>query len=162
MNEYALANLAAQLELTTDAPPAADTRTAARSISKGPNGERLFRFRHSFKPRGAVEQAHCNVVIVETLNRSAVLVAECDDNPGCSVTNAYEHIAGEIHKAVLAHLPADRIAWFEFYRRGLPNSTPTLDHVVLEHHTDRGTTRYGDPKWIRITLEQPRRQGASR
>lgn len=162
MNEYALANLAAQLELTADAAPTVDTLTAARSISKGSNGERIFRFRHFFKPRGGVEQAHCNVVIVETLHRSVVLVAECEDNPGCSVTNAYAQIAGEIQKAVLGHVPPDRIAWFEFYRRGLPGDTATLDHVVFEHHTDRGTTRYGDPKWIRITLEQPRRQGASR
>lgn len=143
---------AVALELGASDQPAPDAGHAAARVQIGAHGERSLRFRHTYRRHRGEPDAHCNVVVFEHPHGASVLFAQVDDNPGCSVTNAIELLACEIHTHLLQHVPAGDITWLELYHRGLPGNGPTLDHVELDHTTAAGKTRFFNPRWTRIAI----------
>lgn len=88
-----------------------------------------------------------------------VFVGERKDNPGMSVTNAIEMIAGQIWNQFIqgsfiqgSEVKADDIAWVETYP---DNDPPTVDLVTFTHLQDRNSMTFSNPKWERIVSPMP-------
>ena len=132
--------------------PGCDTRQAAHSRT-AVAGVQLLRFVHTYRYPGAAVAAQCNVVVATAADQVVVLLIERADNPGRSVTNAFERIAGEIHAAILPQVPAGNIRWIEHYGRGLLTDGPTFDRVTLDYAVrPDGSAVFCNPGWSRMRL----------
>lgn len=84
-----------------------------------------------------------------------VFIGERDDNPGMSVTNAIENIAGKIWNDLINDqaIKPDDIVWVECYPEEDP---PTVDTVTFLHRLgDHGGMQFTRPQWKRIILPMP-------
>jgi hypothetical protein len=68
-----------------------------------------------------------------------ITVTELNDNPGRSVTNAWEDIAPTLLKMVSAEGEPPKVRWFEKYE----GRDGVLDEVTFEEH-------FSNPRWRRV------------
>jgi hypothetical protein len=93
----------------------------------------------------------CGVSIFQTAPDMAIVVlTELPDNPGMSITNAFEHISTSVKDILLPGIAASQIIWVERYVKGTagfdehgPVDGETFDLVRLE----AGPHGYGRPSW---------------
>jgi hypothetical protein len=86
-----------------------------------------------FKFKGmGIHDSKCGVRIIVEGQKATVFLAELDDNPGTSVTNAVEDIATLLYKEsnLLVGILPENITWIEHYpQRG--KIAETYDRVLL-------------------------------
>lgn len=103
--------------------------------------------RHSFD--GLQGDSCCDLVIRETQSGTAVLVSECADNQGTSITSCIDRLATEIYHQFLSHLDPESIIWLEHY--------PADERMPARESVDRVDMRwdgkaYRDPDWSRAPM----------
>ncbi len=101
---------------------------------------------------------HCRVRIYlpeEERDAPVVICTEPPDNPGMSVTNAVERIAGEVISAHRLPVPIVFIEHYEHGARGTPEDPASFDMVTFSSYEveDLGAymgeerKRIGEPSW---------------
>lgn len=89
-------------------------------------------------------ESKCGVTIKKQDEKITVILTELDDNPGTSITNAYEEIATKLHNEQLQHVDPTSIRWIEHYSS--KRYGETFDEVSL-HWDGR---KYSSPVWTRL------------
>jgi len=86
------------------------------------------------------------IVKDQEMGLAIVILIELKDNPGMSITNAYEHIASLIVKEGIIGIKPENIVWFEHYE----DKPKSLDKVHLKWSGDR----YVMEGWTPVTYER--------
>lgn len=82
----------------------------------------------------------------DIISRVVVILTELPDNPGTSITNAFESIATEIYHRMLKDIPIERIEWIEHYL-GTRYLGETYDRVIM----DWDGKKFYSPRWKHIS-----------
>lgn len=118
-----------------------------------------------------IHKSKCGLKIKERNGKALVILTELSDNPGTSITNAYEDIATRIFKERLSHLYPDSIRWIEHYPdrggknyKGEPEIKETFDEVLLpwnpikpdysKGRSPNGHGCYENPQWKHLKKEE--------
>ncbi len=89
--------------------------------------------------------AKCGLDIKRLENKTAiVMLTELPDNPGTSVTNAYERVATIIRQTWLPDIAPEDIVWVEHYP-AQGEHAESFDLVVMEW-----SGGYKTPNWCRL------------
>lgn len=114
------------------------------------SGNRLCFSRYRFVgPFYSESLCRIDIFAIDTTHPIVVLT-ELKDNPGTSVTNAFERLATEIYSRYLHPLGIERgdVTWLEHVERKC-GFRETWDEVSLTYEEESGV--FSTPKWIRST-----------